>query len=565
MRFVARFAAAFVLALLPSVAWAAPHGVRLTWAGDPATTVAVSWNSDAANDSMIQYGTSPSSLTSTATATAISQPSPLSNSFTANLTGLSPSTTYYYRVGGAGGAFYPGGTPFEFTTRSDDPCDPFRFVLIGDNRADTNGMSNPLWPQILDETMTHDPGFFVNTGDMVKNGDAPNEWVGFIDDSESGWAGVPSLLTMGNHDQDSVDGDSALYNQLYEHPRNSTTATEDYYSIDVGPIHFVSLNSQYNTPGSTEMNQMVAWLGADLAATTQPWKIVFFHKAVYTRGNHSSGEENNGAINAQLVPIFDTHDVDFVLNGHSHNYERYAPSLGVDGNFGGGGRSFPAGPGSSLGAAVPDGDVGTTYMVSGGAGALTTDILGFTCLDAACTYCTGFNINCDSEVYNNDVEGTVVYDGRHNFAIFDVAGDHIAVQVWTTAAGSSGPAEMIDSFSMTKTPFSIVCGGPPPPDAGVGMPDAAGPGTPDSGGGPGDPDGGVGPGSPDASTVTVGDSSGCSCRAAAAGEADPAAVALLGMIALGLLWRASQPRRKLKMAWSHKWRGAASSSGRRRA
>ena len=496
-----RFLAAVLFALVPSVAAAAPHGVRLTLASDPSTTMAVSWNSDQPGDTTIQYGTSPGALTSTASATAFAQPAPLDNSFTANLTGLSPRTTYYYRVGGAGGVFYPSGEPFRFTTRSDDPCDPFTFILIGDNRADFDGMSNPLWPAILAETMAHDPSFFVNTGDMVKNGEAPEEWRGFIDDSEGGWAYAASILTMGNHDEDNVDGDGALYNQLYEHARNSMTATEDYYSIDVGPIHFVSLNTQYTSPGSTELGQMETWLAADLAATTQPWKIVFFHKAVYTRGNHSSGEEDNGTINARLVPLFDTHDVDFVLNGHSHDYERYAPSVGVDTAFGGSGRSFPAGPGSSFAAGepVPSGSVGTTYMVSGGAGALTTDILGFTCLDAACTYCTGFNLNCPGEVFDNDRDGTVVYDGRHNFAVFSVAADVISVQVWTTAAGSTGPAEMIDSFTMTKTPFPDICSVGPMPDARVSEPDA-----------------GPAPGLADAATMTGGDSGGC-CRVAGPG------------------------------------------------
>src|SRR5262245_1343144 len=109
-------ALAFALA---SPASAAPHGVRLTHYGDPATTIAVSWNSDAAGDTQIAYGTSPTALTQTATATVIAQPAPLGHSFTAKLGGLSPETTYYYRV-----ADYPAASepPLSFTTLSSDPC-----------------------------------------------------------------------------------------------------------------------------------------------------------------------------------------------------------------------------------------------------------------------------------------------------------------------------------------------------------------------------------------------------------------------------------------------------------
>lgn len=529
-----------VFVLAPSTVLAAPHGVRLTYAGDPATSVAVSWNSDSAGDGTLVYGLAADALTMSATPAMTVQPSPLNNAFTAKLTGLTPSTTYFYRVG-------TGATVFQFTTRSDDPCDPFRFILIGDNRGDLDGIPNSLWPEILTETMAHAPDFFVNTGDMVKNGDDPGEWIDFIDDSEAGWALVPSILTMGNHDDDSVDGDSALYNQLYEHPRNPVTGTEDYYSIDIGPIHFVSLNSQHT--GSTELMTMAAWAAADLAATTQPWKIVFFHKAIYSRGNHYTGEEvdYSGVLNATLIPVFDMYDVDFVLNGHSHNYERYVPSVGVDAFFGGGGRVFPAGPGSSLPSNVPDGATGTTYMVSGGAGALTTELGPFECIDAGCTWCDPFGLvqNCDESVYDKDVQGTVIYEGRHNFAIFEVDGETITVQVWATDAGNSGGAELVDSFSMTSS-ADVACASAPMPDAGPG------PGNPDASTTPGTPDGGGGnPGTPDASQPQVGvdaggpgvggePAGGCGCRAA--GTSGPAwtFATILGLCLA--MWRLSRRR-----------------------
>jgi hypothetical protein len=477
-----------LLAGLATAAAAAPHGVRLTYFDDPATTIAVGWNSDAAGDTEIQYGTSPTALTQTATATMIDQPSPLDHTFTARLTGLTPGTTYYYKVAG-----YPSGDPFSFETLSADPCAPHRFILIGDNRQDFGDGANPTWGSILDETLAFDPDYYVNTGDMVLDGNTPEQWDSFMDMSEPGWAVIPSILTLGNHDDDDVNGDGALYNQLYELPRYPG-GTEDYYSIDIGPIHFVSLNSQYNDPGSPEMAAQVAFLDADLAATTQPWKVVFFHKAVYTRGNHRTGEENNGSINAQFVPIFDEHNVDFVFNGHSHNYERYAPSRGVDAKFGGTGRSLPAGPGETLPANVPDGATGTSYVVSGGAGALTTDILGFTCLDAACTFCTGFNINCDQAVFDLDQQANVVYEGKHNFAIFDVEGDTMTVEVRTTIAGNVGGGNVVDTFSMTKSSFDLQCGVTPMIDANpggddagggddVGPPDAGGPGVDGGGGG----------------------------------------------------------------------------------
>jgi hypothetical protein len=456
---------------------AAAHGVRLTYFGDPRTSVAVSWNSDSAADDKVQYGTAPGALNAVATATAIDQPAPLGKSFTAKLTGLTPGTTYYFRVFGHAASDK---MPFSFTTLPADPCAPFRFVLIGDNRQDLGDQANPIWGDILSETLAFDPLFYVNTGDMVLDGNTPAQWASFIDLSEKGWGQVPSILTMGNHDDHQMDGEGALYNQLYELPRNAD-GVEDYYAIDIGPIHFISLNTQYSDPAGTELPKMAAWLAADLAATTQPWKVVFFHKAIYSRGNHHSGEENAGALNKVLVPIFDQHRVDLVVNGHSHNYERYAPARGVDTKFGGAGRTLPAGSGASFmgKAMVPDGATGTTYLVTGGAGALTTELGPFECLDAGCTFCTGINLNCDAEVLAKDKEATVTYEGKHNFVVVDSldSGRSLRLRAVTTVAGNAFGGQMIDEFTIKKASFDgSLCADPPAPDAGpAALPDA-GPG-----------------------------------------------------------------------------------------
>jgi len=477
-----------------AVAEAAPRGVRLTYAGDPATSMAVSWNSAAAGDDQVIYGTSPATLDQGVTAQqTFAIGAELGTGFSAVLTGLQPATTYYYRVGSAGN-YHPAESvePFSFTTLSDDPCAPFTFVLIGDNRADLDGMTSPVWPDILAEAMAKSPAFFVNTGDMVKNGNATVEWSGFIDDSESGWALVPSILTLGNHDNMDDNGPGALYSQLFELPSNDANGWENYYAIDIGPIHFVSLDA--NARG-TELTQMAGWLAADLAETSKPFKMVFFHHAIYSRGNHYTGEEDSGLLNKTLIPVFDANDVDFVFNGHSHNYERYAPTIGVDPDWDSTAtpRSFPVGQGSAFppGATLPHGATATTYLVSGGAGALTTEVAGIECIDAGCTLCISpFALgDCDADVWDRDKDGMAFYEGKHNFTVFRVDGLRVEAEVWTTEAGNlGGGGDVVDSFVMTSGD-QLDCGAAPP-DAGPGNPGD------DAGGNPGADAGGPGGGSP---------------------------------------------------------------------
>jgi calcineurin-like phosphoesterase family protein/fibronectin type III domain protein len=90
-----------------------------------------------------------------------------------------------------------------------------------------------------------------------------------------------------------------------------------YYSFDIGSWHLVSLSSEIaRDAGSSQ----VAWLKSDLAATTQPCILAYWHKARFSSGPHGS--------DASLSPIWDALAAvraDVVLSAHDHLYERFAP------------------------------------------------------------------------------------------------------------------------------------------------------------------------------------------------------------------------------------------------
>jgi hypothetical protein len=84
---------------------------------------------------------------------------------------------------------------------------------------------------------------------------------------------------------------------------------------------------------------MLTWLEQDLAANTNSWVIAYWHSPPYTHGSHSSdGEENLVQMREWVVPVLENHDVDLVLCGHSHCYER---SFLLDGHYGGSGSLAP--------------------------------------------------------------------------------------------------------------------------------------------------------------------------------------------------------------------------------
>ena len=70
----------------------------------------------------------------------------------------------------------------------------------------------------------------------------------------------------------------------------------------------------------------------DLAANTKKWTIVYFHHPPYTMGSHNSDTESELVLIRQNIgPILEQYDVDLVLSGHSHEYER---SKLMKGHFG---------------------------------------------------------------------------------------------------------------------------------------------------------------------------------------------------------------------------------------
>jgi hypothetical protein len=93
-----------------------------------------------------------------------------------------------------------------------------------------------------------------------------------------------------------------------------------YYSFDIGTWHMLSLNSEANT------DAQLGWVEADLAANHSRCTLAYWHKPIWTSGNtHRHDGDHMTAIWNALVKG----GADVVLNGHVHNYERFAPRDGI--------------------------------------------------------------------------------------------------------------------------------------------------------------------------------------------------------------------------------------------
>lgn len=248
------------------------------------------WRTDSSSDSAVDYG-----LTASYGMTA-SGGSGYQHEVT--LTGLLPGTTYYYRVrsGGAvlaSASFRSGktaGTPFRIGLFSD--------AHLGGSAAIGNLLA------------LAEPDLLLAIGDVTDDGLYSDLDNNLFSKMGAVLAAAPLYWTPGNHD---VRDGFAACREAFVLPGD-----EQSYSFEYADALIVSLNAE-DLPGT-------AWLASTLAASSKPWKIVFFHEPAYSP---DGGHGEYDAIRDQYVPVMEQHGVQLIISGHNHFYYRSSPINGI--------------------------------------------------------------------------------------------------------------------------------------------------------------------------------------------------------------------------------------------
>jgi hypothetical protein len=115
--------------------------------------------------------------------------------------------------------------------------------------------------------------------------------------------------------------------------RESNGVENMWWSADVGVVHFISINTETDFPGSPEgpgtylgggpFGDQLGWLEADLQKAVAnrarvPWIIVGAHRPLYS----SSTAGDCTSCQKAFEPLFLKYNVDLVFHGHIHDYER---------------------------------------------------------------------------------------------------------------------------------------------------------------------------------------------------------------------------------------------------
>lgn len=118
---------------------------------------------------------------------------------------------------------------------------------------------------------------------------------------------------------------------------------DGFYSYELGSWHIIVLNSECAEVGGCEAgSRQEKWLRADLAAHPAACTLAYFHKPLFSSGGKHG---NDLALQPFWQALYDA-NADVIINGHDHDYERFAPQT-PDGksDFARGIREFVVGTG----------------------------------------------------------------------------------------------------------------------------------------------------------------------------------------------------------------------------
>jgi len=134
-------------------------------------------------------------------------------------------------------------------------------------------------------------------------------------------------ISIGNHDHlryltRSTTSPAPLLLQQY---MNYFNLSKQYYSFDYQNVHFISMSTEIPYEIGSDQYEFVE---SDLErAASDPnidWIIVFYHRLAYSSPAvlHTLPDLRN-----TYHPLFKKYNVDLVMQGHSHNYQRTFPIM----------------------------------------------------------------------------------------------------------------------------------------------------------------------------------------------------------------------------------------------
>jgi len=283
----------------------------------------------------------------------------------AGLTGLQPDAEYVYRVLLDGVMASTG----RFRT-APSAAAGFRFTAFGDQGVGSVSRS------LLVRLRQLRPALHLVAGDICyanQNGTGgpgdfwPRLWDAWLAQNDPVARSVPFLCTLGNHEMEPGFPTHGYAGVLARLPMPGVSPIEcpASWAVRYGTVGFVGLDSNdvshelprnrgYSGGAQRDwLEQVLAGFRAEDSGVEHV--VVVLHHSPYSTNEAHASE---GGVREQWCPLFDRYQVDVVVAGHNHCYERTRP--------------LRAGRVVGLADDLADGTAGTTYVTAGGGGAEST-------------------------------------------------------------------------------------------------------------------------------------------------------------------------------------------------
>lgn len=202
--------------------------------------------------------------------------------------------------------------------------------------SDTSEFSFTIWAdsqggwatfgKLMHQTQAYNDRFSIGAGDLVANGSDTLQWLRLLGSLGQAQARFPFYLVPGNHDYD------GFYDDLQaRHFKNyvTTPSSKSYFAWEYGNCAFVAINPNETFPIGFDGGDQKTWLlnhfGSDRWQKAT-WRFVVLHQPPLSQG--WPGYHGDDVVRDLLEPLYAQAGIDFVVAGHTHDYERLTQTFG---------------------------------------------------------------------------------------------------------------------------------------------------------------------------------------------------------------------------------------------
>ena len=194
----------------------------------------------------------------------------------------------------------------------------FQFTAWGDSQSGWEVFVKIIAHMVQDDR----DDFSIGLGDLVDDGAKEEHWLAYAAAVQPLLAQVPVYSIAGNHDYDGYY--NTLVPELYFTYTRAEPVERSFFSWTYQGAYFLALDPSASFPLQFDPEQ-VDWMNEEMnsdAWRNADWRFVLIHQSPYAQG--WPGYHGDAFIKEWVDSLAAPKNIDFVLAGHNHDYERLA-------------------------------------------------------------------------------------------------------------------------------------------------------------------------------------------------------------------------------------------------